>query len=88
MRYSIRCWICSGNADGSPTGRSSANSTFEQALSALPHLRETRATHEQSIDLRLALRMALTPSGDFGRTLALLREAETLAAAIDDPPRL
>jgi class 3 adenylate cyclase/tetratricopeptide (TPR) repeat protein len=61
---------------------------FEQALSALPHLRETRATREQSIDLRLALRMALTPSGDFGRTLALLREAESLAVVLDDQRRL
>ena len=62
--------------------------SFEQALSALPHLRETRATREQSIDLRLALRMALTPSGDFGRTLALLREAESLAVVLDDQRRL
>ena len=32
---------------------------FEQALSALPHLPETRDTCEQAIDLRLALRSAL-----------------------------
>ena len=32
---------------------------FEQALSALPHLPETRDTREQAIDLRLALRTAL-----------------------------
>ena len=32
---------------------------FEQALSALPHLPETRDTREQAIDLRLALRSAL-----------------------------
>ena len=61
---------------------------FEQALSALPHLPETRATREQAIDLRLALRSALNPSGDFGRVLALLREAEALAEALDDPRRL
>src|SRR5262249_40525255 len=35
---------------------------FEQALSALPHLPETRDTREQAIDLRLALRSALWPS--------------------------
>ena len=40
---------------------------FEQALSALPHLPETRDTCEQAIDLRLALRSALLPSGDLGR---------------------
>jgi class 3 adenylate cyclase/tetratricopeptide (TPR) repeat protein len=61
---------------------------FEQALSALPHLSETRTTHEQAIDLRLALRSALLPSGDLGHILAALREAETLAAALDDPRRL
>jgi class 3 adenylate cyclase/tetratricopeptide (TPR) repeat protein len=61
---------------------------FEQALSALSHLQEQRATREQAIDLRLALRSALTPFGDLGRILALLREAEALAVALDDPRRL
>ncbi len=36
--------------------------SFEQALSALPHLPEQRDTREQAIDLRLALRSALRPS--------------------------
>ena len=49
--------------------------SFEQALSALSHLPETRATHEQAIDLRFALRSALLPSGDYGHILACLREA-------------
>jgi len=61
---------------------------FEQALSALPQLPETRATREQAIDLRLALRTALGPYGDWGRILAYLREAEALAEALDDPRRL
>ena len=61
---------------------------FEQALSALAHLPETRDTREQAIDLRLALRTALWPSGDFVRTLTCLREAEALATALDDPRRL
>jgi class 3 adenylate cyclase/tetratricopeptide (TPR) repeat protein len=61
---------------------------FEQALSVLPHLPEQRDTREQAIDLRLALRSALRPFGDFGRILAALREAESLAAALDDPRRL
>jgi class 3 adenylate cyclase/tetratricopeptide (TPR) repeat protein len=61
---------------------------FEQALSALAHLPETRDTREQAIDLRLALRTALWPSGDFVRTLACLREAEVIATALDDPRRL
>jgi tetratricopeptide (TPR) repeat protein len=61
---------------------------FEQALSALGHIPETRDTREQAIDLRLALRSALWPSGDLGRILAYLREAEALAATLDDPRRL
>ena len=61
---------------------------FEQALSALPHLPETRATREQAIDLRLALCSALFPSGNSGRMLASLREAAPLAEALDDPRRL
>ena len=39
---------------------------FEQALSALPHLPETRDTREQAIDLRLALRGALLRSVTLG----------------------
>ena len=61
---------------------------FEQALSALASLPETRDTREQAIDLRLALRTALLPSGDFARILALLREAEALATTLDHPQRL
>ncbi len=61
---------------------------FEQALRALPHLPETRDTREQAIDLRLALRTAVHPSGNSGRILAYLREAEALAEALDDPRRL
>ena len=61
---------------------------FEQALRALPHLPETRATREQAIDLRLTLRSALFPSADVGRILAYLREAESLAEALNNPRRL
>jgi tetratricopeptide (TPR) repeat protein len=61
---------------------------FEQALSALQHLPEQRDTIEQAVDLRLALRSALWPSGALGRILAALREAEPLAAILDDPRRL
>ena len=62
--------------------------SFEQALRALLHLPETRDTREQAIDLRLALRSALVPTGNVGRILATLREAEVLAAALDDVRRL
>jgi class 3 adenylate cyclase/tetratricopeptide (TPR) repeat protein len=61
---------------------------FEQALSALAYLPARRDTREQAIDLRLALRAALHPAGIMGRAMALLREAEALATALDDPRRL
>jgi class 3 adenylate cyclase/tetratricopeptide (TPR) repeat protein len=61
-----------------------AVSSFEQALSALAQVPETRATREQAVDLRLALRTALFPSSEFACILRVLREAEALA----DPRRL
>jgi tetratricopeptide (TPR) repeat protein len=61
---------------------------FEHALSTLAHLPETRDMHEQAIDLRFALRLALYPSGDWGRILTYLREAESLAESLDDSHRL
>jgi tetratricopeptide (TPR) repeat protein len=61
---------------------------FEQALGAVQHLPDNRETREQAIDLRFALRTALQPSGVLGRILEVLREAETLAASLEDLQRL
>ena len=58
---------------------------FEQALVALQHLPERRDTHEQAIDLRLDLRTALLRWENSCGCLTALREAETLAEALDDP---
>jgi len=52
---------------------------FEEALSALPQLPETRDRLEQAIDLRLTLHSVLRPLGDSGRILTYLREAEARA---------
>ena len=52
------------------------------------HLPESRVTQEQAIDLRFDLRNALWSLGEFRQILDYLREAATLAAAIDDQPRL
>jgi tetratricopeptide (TPR) repeat protein len=43
---------------------------------------------EQAIDLRFALHSALMPLGNSERILTCLREAESLAATLDDPRRL
>ena len=61
---------------------------FEQALAALTHLPASRATQEHAIDLHFDLRGALWELGDIRQMLDSLREAETLAKALDDQPRL
>jgi class 3 adenylate cyclase/tetratricopeptide (TPR) repeat protein len=65
-----------------------AVTSFEQALTALHPLPETRQNIERAIDLRLDLRQSLFPLGDLGRVRGYLREAERLARALDDPRRL
>ena len=65
-----------------------AVSCFEQALTALEHLPETRERLEQAIDLRFDLRTALFPLGEFERVFGYLREADGLARALDDQRRL
>jgi class 3 adenylate cyclase/tetratricopeptide (TPR) repeat protein len=65
-----------------------AAGAFEQALSVLNHLPQQYDTNAQAIDLRLALRAALAPMGDYRRILSALHEAEALAEALDDPRRL
>jgi tetratricopeptide (TPR) repeat protein len=61
---------------------------LERGLEALSHLPQNHVTLEQAVDLRLALRSALLPSGNLGRILEYLREAESFAVAINDPRRL
>ena len=62
---------------------------FEQALSALAASAGDSATRASrpSISGSPCARRSC-PSGDFGRILACLREAEALAVALDDPRRL
>jgi len=61
---------------------------FEQALLALQHLPETRATREQALELRLALRIPLAPLGEHSRMLDVLGKAESLADGLGDRRRL
>ncbi len=61
---------------------------FEEALTALSHLPETRETLEQAIDLRFDLRNALLPLVEWGRIEGYLREAEALARKLNDQRRL
>jgi tetratricopeptide (TPR) repeat protein len=61
---------------------------FEQALSALPHLPETRATCERAIDLHCDLRNALRPLGEEAQIFDHLHAAEILAERLGDDQRL
>ena len=65
-----------------------AVTAFEQALVALQHLPESRARHEQAIDIRLDLRSALLPLGEDARMFDHICAAEPLAEALGDPHRL
>jgi len=60
---------------------------FEQALLALTHLPEARETIEQAIDLRIDLRNSFMPLGEVERMFDAVREAEVLAAKVDNPRR-
>ena len=64
-----------------------AAACFEQALGVLPHLPESRATVEQAIDLRIALRHSLLPLCEFARVVDRLREADRLAESLGDADR-
>jgi class 3 adenylate cyclase/tetratricopeptide (TPR) repeat protein len=61
---------------------------YEQALEALAHLPDSRATHEQAIDLRFEMRSALMRLVEYGRIFELMRAAEPLAQELDDSLRL
>jgi transcriptional regulator with AAA-type ATPase domain/tetratricopeptide (TPR) repeat protein len=60
---------------------------FTSALTALRNVREDATALEQAIDLRLELRGALLPLGEFGRMAEVLGEAEKLAERFGDPHR-
>jgi class 3 adenylate cyclase/tetratricopeptide (TPR) repeat protein len=61
---------------------------FERALLSLEHLAKTPERIEQAIDIRFALKFALTPLGEYWRTFDLLHETEALAEALGDQRRL
>lgn len=64
-----------------------AVSYLDQSLDALAKLPETSENIEKSIDLRLELRSALHPLGEFERVLETLQRAAGLAESIVDKRR-
>jgi class 3 adenylate cyclase/tetratricopeptide (TPR) repeat protein len=77
-----------GAKAGARSACQEAVTCYEQALEVLTHLPQNRDTLEQAIDLRISLRTALLPLGEFRRIYDLLRDAATLAEALDDQRRL
>src|SRR5262249_25164988 len=65
-----------------------AATQFERALVAASHLPRTVDQYAMEIDLRFALRNALTPIGEIIRTLEHLEEARKAAEGINDTRRL
>jgi class 3 adenylate cyclase/tetratricopeptide (TPR) repeat protein len=65
-----------------------AKTYLEQALDALARVPDSRQTREMAVDLRLALYVTLLPLNQLRPLLERLREAETLAQALDDRERL
>jgi class 3 adenylate cyclase/tetratricopeptide (TPR) repeat protein len=61
---------------------------FEHALVAIGHLPPEAETKRASIDVRLDMRYALSPRGEFGRMMTYLEEAEQLAGDLGDRRRL
>ncbi|MBP1725571.1 MAG: family ATPase [Deltaproteobacteria bacterium] len=61
---------------------------FEQALTALPHLPESRETRKQAIDIHFDLARSLLPLGQVERRLQHLSNAEGLARALGNQRRL
>jgi tetratricopeptide (TPR) repeat protein len=65
-----------------------AVAAYEQALTALAHLPETRQTLELGVDLQIAMRSALWPLGHHEAALEHLQGAERIATTLGDPKRL
>src|SRR5215471_1163925 len=66
---------------------SEAVACYEQALEVVAQLPESRTTHEQAIDLRLALRNVLWTLGELERLFLTLQDAAALAEALGDDHR-
>jgi tetratricopeptide (TPR) repeat protein len=81
------CWQA-GRKMVARSAHREAVASFEQALGALQHCPESRTSYEQAIDLRFDLRNALLPLGEQQRILSDLRDAESLAVALNDQRRL
>ena len=88
IAQAIPYWQRAGGRATQRSAYAEAVTCLEQALVALAQLPERRDLQEKAIEIRLALRTALLPFGEYGQILGHLREAETLAHVLDDRQRL
>jgi class 3 adenylate cyclase/tetratricopeptide (TPR) repeat protein len=79
-------WLAGGKA-AARSALSDARAWFEQSLSVLGALPESRAALEQAFEIRLELRRVLRQLGEGRKMLQCLREAEALAERLDDDRR-
>jgi class 3 adenylate cyclase len=84
----VTAWRRAGEHALGRSAYQEAQACFEQALSALSYLSTSPEMLAQAIDLRFDLRTALLPLGEHRRLFDHLCEAERLAQALDDRPRL
>ncbi len=83
----ISYWRKAGQIATARSANHEAVSFFEQALSALDGVPESRPVLEQGFDTRLDLRRVLIQLGQVRRVLDQLRQAETLAEKLNDDYR-
>src|SRR5262249_35584456 len=60
---------------------------FDQALDSLGHCPDSGHAREEAFDIRLDLRSALVPLGEFRRLFQVLHELESLAEGLGDRRR-
>ena len=84
VRYARQAALKTGTAWG---GRQTVG-FFEQALGALARLPDDARHRALAVDLRDELCRALVPLGEHPRMVAILREAEAIAAGLGDDARL
>jgi class 3 adenylate cyclase/tetratricopeptide (TPR) repeat protein len=84
VRYARQAGLKTGGGRG---GRETV-AFFEQALSALSRLPDDAPHRALAVDLRDELSRALVPFGEHPRMVVMLREAEVIAAGLEDQARL
>ncbi len=76
-----------GHKAASRSAHREAAAYFDQALTVLGHLPDSREARERAIDLRLELHAALFALGELSRIPGVLGEAEAIATAMGDRRR-